>query len=77
MKKIAHRVNEDHPGRSPAKRIAELFRHNPQIKAKLEWMAGDAAPTLGERFGVTVETTGADFGAAANWIPSSDRPFDF
>ena len=68
VEKVAHRIHEDHPGRSPTERIAELFGHDAQIKAELKWMVRNSAPALGERFCVTVKTARADFRAAANWI---------
>lgn len=77
VKQVAHGVHENHPGRSPTQWIAELFQHDAQIKAKLKWMAGNAAPTFGKRLGVTVLAAGANLGTATNWIPCRIRPLDF
>src|SRR5438445_7865168 len=77
VKKVAHRVHENHPGRPPAKRVAKFFGNEPQVEAKLERMTRHTAKTLGEGLGVTMHAAGTDLGASPNRIPSCVRPLDF
>src|SRR5258708_7221339 len=66
VEKVTHRVDENHPRSTPAKRVAKFLRNNPQIEAKLEGMAGHATKSLGESLGVAMHTAGADLGASSN-----------
>src|ERR1035438_6812332 len=76
VKEVAHGVDEDHFGCLPAQRLGELFRYQAKIEALLVGMAGDAAKTLGEHFGVAVLASGAYFCATAYGVPGCVGPFD-
>ena len=64
MKEIAHRVDEDHPGRPPLERLGQLFRNKAEIEALLIRMAGNATKVLGEGFRVAMGAAGTGLGAA-------------
>jgi hypothetical protein len=77
VEEIAHGVHEDHLGISPPKRLRKLLRNHPEVETLLERMTLNTSEALGESLGIAMLTTGADLGAAANWIPRSISPFDF
>ena len=54
----------------------DVVRHEPEIEAKLERMAGHTPKSLGESFGVTVGAAGTDLRAPAHGVPGCIRPLD-
>ena len=77
VEKVAHRVDENHPGSSPAQWVAELFRNDSQIETKFKRMVGHATKPFSESLRVAMQTAGADLRASANGIPSCICPFNF
>src|ERR1039458_5788994 len=61
----------------PLEWLGELSWYEPQIKALLVWVAGNAAESFGESLRVAVFASRADFRAAAQRVPGRIRPFDF
>ena len=76
MKEVAHRVDEDHPGRPPLERLLQLVRNQPDVEAKLEGMPGHATEALRERLRVAVLAPGADLRATADGVPGRVGPLD-
>src|SRR5882757_8107705 len=76
MKKIAHRVHENHPGSLPSERLEEPFGPQRQVKACSERMTGDTSKAFREPLGVAIVTTGADLCAAGDRVPGRICPLD-
>ena len=76
VKKVAHRVDEDHSGLLPPDWLQQFFRHKPQIKALFVRMPRHASEPLREDLGVAVSAPGTDLGAASNWVPGCVSPLD-
>jgi hypothetical protein len=77
VKKVAHRVHENHLRLGPADRVPKLLGYEPQIESKFEWMAGHTAKPFRERLGVAMRAAGANLRAASHRIPRCIRPLDF
>jgi hypothetical protein len=60
VKKIAHRIDEDHSRRLPFQRLGKFLWDKAKVESLLEGMAGDATKPFGEGFGVAVRATWAD-----------------
>src|SRR5262249_44804875 len=69
MEKIAHRVDEYHPGLFPIERLREALGPDGEIEAVLERMTRDTAEAFGKTGGVAVIASGADLGAAGDRVP--------
>jgi len=77
VKEVAHRVHKDHLRLAPPKRLAQLMRYGPDVKAVLEWMALHAPEALGKAFCVTMLAAGTDLGTTADRVPCCIRPLYF
>lgn len=76
MKQIAHRVNKDLPRSAPSQGLTKFVRHEAEIEALLEGMAGYAAKPLCEGLRVTMLAAWADFGTATDGVPRGVCPLD-
>jgi hypothetical protein len=76
VKKIAHRVNEDHAWRLPSAGLIQFLGNEPKIKSLFIGVTRDTPETFSKRLGVAVLAAWTDFCAAANRIPSCIGPLD-
>ena len=76
VEQVAHRVDEDPSGCSPAQRLFQLLWHQPEIEALLKGVAGNAAEPLSEGLGIAVLAAGADLRATAYRVPGCVGPLD-
>lgn len=76
MKKIAHRIHENHSWLSPTERLLNTFWAQGQIKSKFERMTSRSTEAFRETLGVTVVAAAADLGATRDGIPGCVSPFD-
>src|SRR4051812_23782931 len=58
VEKIAHRVDEDHLGVAPAKRLLQPFGPKLEVKAVFKGMAWHTAESFREALGITMITAG-------------------
>lgn len=77
VEQVAHRVDENLLRLRPPDGIAQFLRHEAQVEAELEGMAGHTPETLGEGLRVAVDASWADLRAPAHGIPRRVRPLDF
>ena len=76
LEKVAHRIHEHHARSLPPSWFAQLFGNQSQVEPLLVRMTMHAAKTLGEGLGVTMGTTGTNFDASPDRIPSRIGPFN-
>src|SRR5260370_23337426 len=76
VKKVAHRIDEDHFRCTPAHRFRKFFRDEPQIETLLIRVTFHTSEPLCERLSVAMLTARADLRTTPHWIPGSFCPFD-
>ena len=77
VEEVAHRVDKNLLWRRPPDGVAQFFGYQSQVEAELKGMPLYATESFGERLGITMLTSGADFRAAPDRVPSGVRPLDF
>ena len=77
MKKVAHRVDEDHTGAFPFNGNVEVLRHKNNIEAMFERMSFDASPAFSKGVSITVFTTITYFITSSDRVPCGIRPLYF
>jgi hypothetical protein len=75
MKKIAHRVDENHAGLFPVERLHEALGPDGQIETLFEGMSRYAAEAFGEARGVAIIASRADLCATRHRVPGGIGPF--
>ena len=76
MKKVAHRIDENHLRLFGSQRLIDPVRSKDQVKTLFKWVVFDAAKTLGKSLCVTVVAARANLRTPGNRIPRKIRPFN-
>src|SRR6202022_2153265 len=76
VKKIAHRIHEDHSRALPYKRLQEPLGPKREVESGLKRMPRHAAKPLGKSSGIAVVATRTDLRAPGHRVPRRVSPFD-
>src|SRR5262249_35085512 len=76
MKKVTHRVDENHFRRFPLQWLVQPLWPKRQVESCFVWMASHAAEALSNPLRVTMIATGTDLGAAGRGVPRRVGPLD-
>jgi hypothetical protein len=77
LKKVAHGVDEDAPGRLPPERLFKFLGNQAQVETLLIGVTRYTSETLGKDLRIAMLASRAYLGAPAHRIPSCIGPFDF